>query len=316
MWWLSVVFLALLAGEIQMMRMVAEQAEQATPDELVLPSMHVYGLAMLALWPAFWLELLARILAGSQYWRYGVLYCLMPPLRLGGRDHATWTKVWLPKLAWQPVNRKLVREIEKAFSGPMVLIALAILPVLGVEWFYQEAVHQSAALHRTLETGKSIIWFAFAFELFVMVSLVRKKVRYCVEHWIDLLVVALPMFAFLRLLWLVQMGNVSRLLRVYRLRGIAIRGYRAILMLDVVRRLLHINPERRLRALRERIEEYHHLIEETRAEMRELEARIAEQESTAGELLTRAVVVEAGVDGMNSADSPLDGDVKIGSSRG
>ncbi len=273
MWAASFLFLAVLACELQRVR------------GTVSLEISLFGGAMLLLWPLFLAEGVAHFLVGSKHCRYHIFYTLFPPLRMGARDHATWRRIWLPWVGWHKVGRELRDRIHKQFSMPMILIAMAVFPLLGIEWLANPpqlgtataaaATSEQRWLRVTVDTGTSVIWFAFAFELIVMLSIVRKKLRYCVEHWVDVAIVALPMVAFLRVVWLIKIGNVSRLLRMYRLRGMAIRAYRAVLMLDIVRRVLHINPERRLRVLRERLEEYNFQMEEIQREMRELEIKIA-----------------------------------------
>jgi voltage-gated potassium channel len=111
-----------------------------------------------------------------------------------------------------------------------------------------------------------------------MTAIVRKRAAYCVEHWIDVVIVLLPVVGFLRILQLLRLGGVAyvgRMVRIYRVRGMAFRAFRALLLLDVVRRFLQINPEKRLSVLKERLEEQYDAIEETRREMRELETRLA-----------------------------------------
>jgi hypothetical protein len=232
-------------------------------------------------------ELAVHALIGSSNLRYNVLYVLAPPLRLGGRDHPTWSRIWLPVALWQPVDRDLVERVEKATSLPMVGFALLVLPLLAMEFFWKPLIDQHVWLKFVHDSTSSVIWLAFAVELIVMVSIARRKSRYLARHWIDLAIVLLPMVEVLpamRLAAVARLGRVSRVSRisylaklskVYRTRGVAARAFRALLLLDSVQRLLRLNPEKRLAALREKLEDHHYEIERIHCEMRELEARLA-----------------------------------------
>jgi hypothetical protein len=268
MWCVTVVWMVCLAGGLQELR--------GAPTLPAGTSLYWWG--MLLLWSTYLVELVVHLAVGSPNLRYNVLYLLLPPLRLGGRDHATWCSVWLPGALWQRVDRDLVVRVEKALSGPMVGFALLILPLLVIEVGWKELVAQESRLKFALETTSSVIWLSFAMELTVMVSIVRRKMQYLAQHWIDLAIVLLPMVQVLpalRLATLARLGRLGRLSQVYRTRGIATRAFRALLLLDSVQRLLHLNPEKRLAALRDKLEDQYYAIERIQAEMRELEARIA-----------------------------------------
>ena len=58
----------------------------------------LWGLA--ALTPLFLLEFIAHRLAGSPRAKQDLWVCLIPPLRLGSRDHGSGECVWLPRRGW------------------------------------------------------------------------------------------------------------------------------------------------------------------------------------------------------------------------
>lgn len=277
MWGVTIVWMVCLAGGLQDLRGAA-----------TLPvGTGLYWWGIMLLWPIYLLELIAHTLLGSPHFHFNVLYVLVPPLRLGGRDHRAWCRIWLPGAGWQTVNRKLVAQVEKALSGPMVGFALLVLPLLTIEIGWAGYVDTHPTLHFALQTASSVIWLAFTIELVVMVSIARRKARYLARHWIDLLIVLLPMVEVMPALRLAAVGRLSyvgrikylsKLSRVYRTRGLAMRAFRGLLLLDSVQRLLHLNPEKRLAALRDKLEDHYHEIEQIRCEMRELEARIAAEE--------------------------------------
>jgi voltage-gated potassium channel len=47
--------------------------------------------------------------------------------------------------------------------------------------------------------------------------------------------------------------QLSRTARVYRMRGLAMRAWRALLVLEIVRRILHGRPEQRLKKVEDLI---------------------------------------------------------------
>ena len=180
------------------------------------------------------------------------------------RNHDRDGHIWLPRLGWQEVNDDLRVRLEKIFAVPMIIIALMILPVLLVEFRLQEQVAAHLWLRLLLHVSTGLIWFAFAAEFIVMVSVAEKKLRYCREHWLDLAIILLPLISFLRSLRIVRATRLARMAKVqqltkmsrlYRLRGLAMRGFRALLMLKLLNRLLGISPEKRLRKYQEQLRE-------------------------------------------------------------
>ena len=97
---------------------------------------------------------------------------------------------------------------------------------------------------------------AFVFEFVILVSVVERKLAYCRKNWIDLAVILLPLLSFMRaarLGRLVQLKQLSRTARIYRLRGIALRTWRAFVTLDVIDMILKRDPAYRIDKLQEEI---------------------------------------------------------------
>ncbi len=253
------------------------------------PYLLVLGLGYLL----FPLETFLHWLLGSPRWKQGLAYCLLPPLRMGARDFTTGRFMWLPRFGWQEVDDTLRIRVERAMSGPMIAIALLILPVLAAELFwlekFQPEIHPY--LHLLViflvEAGTSLIWVAFTIEFIVMFSLVPRKKRfeYCRTHWVDLAIICLPLLAFLRVLRLgalLRLGQLGRMSRIYRVRGVAMRAYRGVLMLDMLRRFIKVNPEKRRARLAELIEEKEHELAALRRELAELEPAAGGESSSGG----------------------------------
>jgi voltage-gated potassium channel len=263
----SVLFLVCLAGALHL------EKETDFPWAVDLCR---YGLAVL--YPAFVIELLWRVLSKGDRCRSYLLYCFLPPLRLGARDAQTGQMIWLPRLGWTKVDLRLRDRIEKAFSLPMIVIALMVLPLMMIEHFWSDRLETNVSLASLTHTATGLIWLAFTFEFIVMISIVDKKLRYCKEHWIDLAVILLPLIAFLRaarLGRLLRIQQLSRTARVYRLRGTLLKTYRALMLVDGIARLFRGSPARRLARLQERIAEKERELEALRCECRELEALLA-----------------------------------------
>ncbi|MEC8554535.1 MAG: hypothetical protein VXZ82_05945 [Planctomycetota bacterium] len=216
------------------------------------------------LWPLFLLEQAFHILrlrswsAFRGMYPFSWLYLLFPPLRMCAQRRGEVNEVWLPKWGWQQVDRSLRRRLERVFSVPMIWIALLILPVLGLPFLFKEQMSEHPWLRALIHMGTGVIWFAFTVEFIVMLSVARDKLKYCKTHWLDLAIILLPFVSFLRSLRVLRTSNlvnasrlsrVAKMVRAYRLRGVAMRGFRALLGLELLHRLLRSTPERRIEKL-------------------------------------------------------------------
>jgi hypothetical protein len=190
---------------------------------------------------------------------YALAVCLIPPLRLCAQHREAGGMIWFPGLGWQQATPALQRDLERRTSVPMIGIALLILPVLGLQMVYGSELAFHPKLRIALHIGTGLIWFAFAAEFLVMVSVTDKKLRYCKKHWLDIVIILLPLISFLRswkllratkLIKYSKLQQLSKIIRVYRLRGVSMRALRALLVLEVIHRLLP-RPERKLAKLRE-----------------------------------------------------------------
>jgi hypothetical protein len=206
-----------------------------------------------------------------------VLVCLMPPWRMALTD-PRFGLIWVPRIGWQRPGRELFKRLELAFSGPMLVFAFLILPVLVLEYVQADRVKANPALRLGLDVGIAVIWMAFATEFVFKGSAHPKPWRFVTKHWLDAAIVILPMLEFLLTKW-AEAAPIARLLRLtramspeylarmqqlYRLRGLATKGFHALLLLQAVARLIGYTPEKRLAGLEEKIEE----LEEDLADLR------------------------------------------------
>lgn len=295
----TMAFLVCLAGALQFQD--SDSQSSSSPDEIVqtqqVPSAELsdeplpidvryqaifagcaWGMALL--YPLFIGELILHLAMRSKFWKQHILFCLIPPLRLGARDHVTGRSVWFPRSGWSTVDRDLQPRMEKVFSRPMIAITLATLPLMAADYYWGEKISKIAGLDLVVQTTFALIWLSFAVEFIVMMSIVDRKIRYIKEHWIDLVVILLPLVAMLRFLRIARLGRLARLqqltktTRVFRMRGALMRTYRAILVLDVIDRIVRGKPEIRLSRLQEALAEKELELEEIRKEIQELQATL------------------------------------------
>jgi len=210
-----------------------------------------------------------------------LLLWLIPPFRIAQSPYAAESCVWLPALGWQRADQDLYERLERAFSIPMLFMAILILPILAAELFWAEEVAGHAGVRLALDLGTAVIWLAFCVEFIVMSTLAPKKLVYLARNWINLAIIVMPFLAFLRglkvgrVLWLGKgLGKAVKTLKVYRLRGLWMRGWRGMVALDLLERVVHRTPERRLRRLRETLGERERDIARLRGRIRDLEAEV------------------------------------------
>jgi hypothetical protein len=255
---LAMLFLMLLAGVIHRANHFAE-AGWGTPDAWILFG----GLALL--WPLFVVEAILRVfLLDRRTWK-PVAICLapavFPPLRMGARSVTRADTMWLPWMGWGKVDFDLQKTLERVFTGPMLVMALMILPVLAIEYFWAAAVERHPPLRVALAFSVAVIWIAFTTELIIRISAAEGKIAYAFNHWVDLAVVLLPTVEFmpflrvLRVTRVMRLDSLARLAKYYRLYGLAGKGWRGMMVLQVIHRLFNRSPEARLSRLRSHLED-------------------------------------------------------------
>jgi len=219
---------------------------------------------LLGLMVPYFIELVIHIRAGKGRWIQNIVFCCFPPARLGAVDHVTGTTMWVPGLGWKKTGDELANDVELRLGYPMIGVALLILPLLGFEFVYHAWIAESQQLGFWMIVAETAIWLAFTIEFTVMISMVNGKVKYAKEHWLDVAIILLPVIAFLRvarlgrlsrLFKIKQLGKLGRTARVFRLRGLAMRAWRAVLILEIVDRLMHRDPVKRLKMMEDQLAE-------------------------------------------------------------
>jgi hypothetical protein len=280
---LAIVFLILVAAVTRISRLPDDQAWGSMAARAVLAGLFL-------LWPVFLAEGGLRIYLlppGRRTWKTtaaALALGVMPPLRIGAHSRTRPHRIWLPWMGWREIDFDLNKTLERLFSAPMSLMALLILPVLAVEYFWSQAVQDSALLQTLLSLGVGVIWVAFAIELVIRCSVAEKKLSYLMNHWIDLAVVLLPtleFLPFLRLLRttrLLKLQNFARLVKYYRLYGVAEKGWRGLVVVKLIRRLFSNSPDARIARLRSELKDRQDQIGELKREVDYYRRRIAAAE--------------------------------------
>ncbi|NND71029.1 MAG: ion transporter [Rhodothermales bacterium] len=283
-----------VAGEDEAPETIQQLVKQRSMVLLTDPIGKMMQMVLLVLWPLFWLEYLASLLqlpreqqrVGGGYIR--LLACAIPPLRIAAPSASHDGKIWLPKLGWREPGKNLARQLERAFGKPMLFIAFLILPILLIEYGLHALVEDKSWLRVALHLSTGFIWCAFTVEFLIMISATDKRLFYVRTHWIDLVIILLPLVSFLRsfrVLRLTKLAKVQKLAkmgRVFRVRGLMMKVLRALMMLGFVNRLLRITPEKRLQKLREDHAEQLEDLQELEAEIEALAAQIADDARQTG----------------------------------
>ncbi len=264
--------------------LVAGMIHRATTTSVTAFEMDVLVAGLIALWPIFAIEVWWGVARrdrskprGPVVWQ-AILVCLMPPWRMALTDPRTGL-VWLPRLGWREPGKALFKQLEMVFSGPMLLFASLILPVLLFEYFQSDAVKNDPIFALGLDIAIAVIWVAFATEFIVKASVHPKPFSFAAERWLDVAIVVLPMLEFLLTRWvdaaplarLLRLGRaispeqLARMQRLYRLQGLFTKAWHGLLLLESVARLFGQTPEKRLARLEEKIAE----LEEELSELRQ-----------------------------------------------
>ncbi len=227
----------------------------------------IYG-TLLGLWPLFVVEAWVGVALRDRNWRAGPVVaraaavCLFPPARLG-LIHPVTGLIWLPRLGWERPGKALLARLDRGFGVPLLLFALLVVPVLGIEYVWAEAVKGSPAFALVLHACLAVIWVAFATEFILKMEASGKPFEYAQRKWLDAAIVLLPTLEFVLTAW-ADAAPIARLLRttraiapdklarmgqMYRLRGLLMKMWHAMLALELLARLLGDNPRKRLARL-------------------------------------------------------------------
>ncbi len=260
MFWFSIVMLMLMGFII--MFSFSEEARFLVTPLLLWQMTVVYGILMIIplveLIYVFHLKNRAGVKVSMNQLIFRTVSIPLMPLRMGARRLSDNDWLWIPFWNWTKCNDVLLEELKRKFSLPMIGIALLIIPILFID-LNKTVGDQVAArvpeISLYLEAVQAFIWIAFTFEFILMFSVTREKLDYCKANWIDLFIILLPLISFLRTFRAIQgIARVNQLARAYRFKGVITKVRQALVLADLVQRIMYPNPESQLKALQKSIQ--------------------------------------------------------------
>jgi len=284
MYWLAFIDLLLIAGMVH-------RANHPTALRTELAIMY---LGHFILWPIIVLESWIAFFIRDRALRpktptlvRAMIITVAPPMRMGMPCPFTGM-LWIPRWGWCERGKTLEDRLDRAFHTPMLVFALLILPPLAFEFFRADEVKSNHWLALALHVSVAVIWVAFATEFVIKVSAVRRPFKYCKERWIDLAIVILPTLESILTAWasaaplarLLQISRavspdqLARMGQVYRLRGLLVKGWRAVLVLRLVAKLTGNTEEKQLRKLESEIVEAEATLAILKAQAEELRKKL------------------------------------------
>lgn len=260
MFWFSIVMLMLM-GFIIMFSFSPQARELVTPFVLWQATLF-YGIFMTVplaeLIYVIYLKNKEKLKVPKTQLIFRAIAIPLMPLRMGARRLSDNDWLWIPFWRWSKCNDVLLEELKRKFSMPMIGIALLIIPILFID-LNKTAGEQVAArvpdIKLYLEAVQAFIWVAFTFEFILMFSVTKDKLDYCKANWIDLFIILLPLVSFLRTFRAIQgIARVNQVARAYRFRGVITKVREALVLADLVQRIMYPNPESQLKALQKKIQ--------------------------------------------------------------
>lgn len=217
--------------------------------------------SVVALWAVTLLEGVLGLAWAREPWpvrlRRLLLTALVPPLRMITASSTPRGWLWLPRAGWRPTGEATTEKLDQKLALPMVILTLLVLPVLGAELTGGETLENHPRMALATHFLTCLIWVGFTAEFIWMVAAAPDKPAYCLKHWINLVIILLPLVAFLRVLSMFRFARMIRagkLLRAYRLRGLWTRLWRLALLLNLFERLQQRDPAKYCAALEKKID--------------------------------------------------------------
>jgi len=232
---------------------------------------------IIALWAIVIVEGIVGLFVTHDAWparlKSLLLTTVLPPLRMVTASSKPRGWLWLPRIGWKPVGEETSEQLEQKLALPMVILTLLVLPVLGAELTGGETLENHPRMALATHLTTCVIWIGFTMEFLWMVAAAPNKLAYCLKNWINLVIILLPLIAFLRVLNIfrfTRMLRAGKLLRAYRLRGLWTRLWRLALLFNLLERLQQRDPAKYCAALEKKIAD----LEE---ELAKLHAKLSEQ---------------------------------------
>ncbi len=260
MFWFSILMLMLMGFII--MFSFSEEARRLITPSVLLDMTALYGVLMIVplseLLYVIYLKNKEHLKVSIHQLIFRAVAIPLMPLRMGARRLSDNDLQWIPFWGWSKCNDVLLEELKRKFSMPMIGIALLIIPILFID-LNKTVGEQVAArvpeISLYLEAVQAFIWIAFTFEFILMFSVTRDKLDYCKTNWIDLFIILLPLVSFLRTFRAIQgIARVNQVARAYRFKGVITKVREALVLADMVQRIMYPNPETQLKALQKKIQ--------------------------------------------------------------
>jgi hypothetical protein len=111
------------------------------------------------------------------------------------------------------------RRVDRWFFWPMILLALAVLPLIAIELWYLDRTEGADRefLGWLCWIGFAMISLAFLVEFLVKIAIAESRLEYVKRNWIDVIIIVIPALRPLRATALVK-GS-----RVFKLRGVGMK---------------------------------------------------------------------------------------------
>jgi hypothetical protein len=112
--------------------------------------------------------------------------------------------------------------VDRWFHWPMIVLALAVLPLLAVELFYLDRMPdgERSWLGVLCWVGFGAIWLAFVVEFIIKIAIAESRIEYVRRNWLDVVIILVPALRPLRATSIVRTG------RVFKLRGVGMKLFR------------------------------------------------------------------------------------------
>jgi hypothetical protein len=190
---------------------------------------------------------------------------------------------------YQPEHHPLIHHLHDAVAKASAAPAAppppppSLPPALRARLAPVLAWAQLPSVRFATRIGEALIWTAFALEFLVMIAVVERKVKYCLKHWIDILVIVLPLVAFLRslrLARLARLNQIGKFTRVYRLRGSVVRAQKGLVVASVIERKVFRNPRKQLAKLQDVLAEKERETTLLREQIRQLQLEVERHDAS------------------------------------
>lgn len=281
MFLITIVFLTALAIIIQYTQLESGLERLPYGQQLIM--------LLFLCWPIFFIEKVIQLIGCQHTWKsyLGLIFItLLPPLRLATRRCNQPDFIWL--FTWRFIDASLYIKLEKRFLLPILLFSLFMIPFWLTEMFSPAQLNNNVLIYHTVNLGNALIWELFVIEFIIMFSIAEKKLYYLKKHWLELLIIILPMFALVRILAgryvllrqiklinpenLLKIVRIRRILNIYRARSVFNRIIRIFIVIDVVKRFYqHRDPQKYLALLQEKLANKQQEIAEIQQQIQETE---------------------------------------------